>query len=628
MFAQQLMNRHNMANQPMGILASSPQLMNAAQGFKDGGQVVKAKDGVYNTNNKNYVPRETITGTVDVANSGTYAVINPDFGKVEGAPPFITNVELAKKQLGENQNVGEPKENIKSVSELEQQQYTGDPDALKKLMEKKDSKGGGNDPIVDDYGEKKSATNDNMQPGVTNNQGLGENEGPGVLINETNAKLTQTDKELKEAIPEGKNLGLKTDTSKFDAKITEAANSYEKHKAKLGKTDNRYNADDAKRKDYMGKIEGIIEEEEDDIDLNSVDKKAREVLGLKKGEYDDDKVTAFWMSMIKGGLATAAGESGNALTNIAKGLAFGVESYGKDLNSISEDEREDRQNLAKMKYNLMKDEKSAKTAERTLRIQAYGELAKIDENKYQFKTENEYKVARNVILDNMAMAKLDLTSMQVLNGMKMGDLNYEAKIREISLNEDKQKDYVRLTEKQLSMQLRDKASTKEIKNIFALGSDYATYEDGEFEFTTKGRAMLIASVATKTTFTDLARTAKSVAATGKIRGYKFGSADATEKAYYYYEGITKPAIKALSGDTKDFRGVNKEAIAAGTKKLLDQFAKDTGGSLIDGSVGEVNVAFRSMPQQIIDKNYKDKDTFTSNGVKYIVGPNNTFKEVD
>ena len=37
MFAQQLMNRHNMANQPMGILASSPQLMNAAQGFKDGG---------------------------------------------------------------------------------------------------------------------------------------------------------------------------------------------------------------------------------------------------------------------------------------------------------------------------------------------------------------------------------------------------------------------------------------------------------------------------------------------------------------------------------------------------------------------------------------------------------------
>ena len=618
MFAQQLMNRHNMANQPMGILASSPQLMNAAQGFKDGGAVKG-----YNLGG--------IGGSKSVLDAAGLDQLNK--GGSTTSPSLIeskyANVYFDPKDR-KYKFIDLPAETAAEIPVTTEQKN-------KKLITTEGEFGTTNKTApeilaVDNFNESLSASTSGKGGDSLGSTYLDKElsgvEGPGVLINETNAKLTQTDKELKEAIPEGKNLGLKTDTSKFDAKITEAANSYEKHKAKLGKTDNRYNADDAKRKDYMGKIEGIIEEEEDDIDLNSVDKKAREVLGLKKGEYDDDKVTAFWMSMIKGGLATAAGESGNALTNIAKGLAFGVESYGKDLNSISEDEREDRQNLAKMKYNLMKDEKSAKTAERTLRIQAYGELAKIDENKYQFKTENEYKVARNVILDNMAMAKLDLTSMQVLNGMKMGDLNYEAKIREISLNEEKQKDYVRLTEKQLSMQLRDKASTKEIKNIFALGSDYATYEDGEFEFTTKGRAMLIASVATKTTFTDLARTAKSVAATGKIRGYKFGSADATEKAYYYYEGITKPAIKALSGDTKDFRGVNKEAIAAGTKKLLDQFAKDTGGSLIDGSVGEVNVAFRSMPQQIIDKNYKDKDTFTSNGVKYIVGPNNTFKEAD
>lgn len=76
---------------------------------------------------------------------------------------------------------------------------------------------------------------------------------PGAVINNENKSILQTDKELKEAIPEGKNLGLKTDTSKIDKQIQEAANSYEKHKAKLGKTDAKYAADDAKRTDYMKK---------------------------------------------------------------------------------------------------------------------------------------------------------------------------------------------------------------------------------------------------------------------------------------------------------------------------------------------------------------------------------------
>jgi hypothetical protein len=569
MFAQQMINQHAKANQPMGILASSPQLMGAVQGFKDGGAVKGYKVGgfenIYNPN-----PSENLTFADRIMRG-------------EGILQAQKNVEKDKK--------------IKSTGIDETGVTTTPLEALTKQAEKEKIEGKSLDKIekdnkksnvnIDSFAKDKKGSVNLSQPIVDKKAKIIE---PGAKINETNAKLTQTDKELKEAIPAGKNLGAKKVTSKIDEKIEEAANSYEKHKEKLGKTDDRYAADEAKRTDYMKKIENIIEEEEDEIDLNSVDKKARDVLGLKEGEYDDDKVTAFWMSMIKGGLATAAGESGNALTNIAKGLAFGVESYGKDINNISMQEREDRQNLAKMKYNLMKDEKSAKTAERTLRIQAYGELAKLEENKFQFKTENEYKVARNKVLDEMAMAKLDLTSMQVLNSMKMGDLNYEAKIREITLNEKKQDDYVKLTEKQLSMQMREKSSTKEIKNIFALGSDYATYEDGEFKFTTKGRAMLIASTASKTKFTDLVTTAKAVGANKKIAGYSFETAERAEEAYYYYEGITKPAIAALSKTEKTIRGLDSEAIETKTKELLAQFAKDTGGVLEGGSGGGANVA--------------------------------------
>ena len=562
MFAQQILAQHARANQPMGILASSPQLMGAVQGFKDGGAVKGYEAGglgisqVGQNNLAGYSGAYTIADQLELEKAEQERISKLG---IDGTGTKSANLEdLLKKQ---------EKEKIegKSLNEID----------------KDDKK---SDVNIDSFSQDKKGDVNISQPMV--GQKAEFNDSPGSDINDKTKSILQTDKELKDAIPEGKNLGFKTDTSKIDKQIQEAANSYEKHKAKLGKTDAKYAADDAKRTDYMKKIEDIMETEEDEIDLNSVDEKAREVLGLKKGEYDDDKVTAFWMSMIKGGLATAAGESGNALTNIAKGLAFGVESYGKDLNSISMQEREDRQNLAKMKYNLMKDEKSAKTAERTLRIQAYGELAKLEENKFQFKSETEYKVARNVILDNMAMAKLDLTSMQVLNAMKMGDKNYDAKIREISLNEAKQKDYVRLTEKQLSMQLRDKSSTKEIKNIFALGSDYATYEDGEFTFTPKGRAMLIASTASKTKFTDLVTTAKSVASNKKIQGYAFPSIEKAEDAYYYYEGIVKPQLKDLEDQFKKPSGrIDTEALNKRKQEIMDQFASDTGGVLEGGSGG-------------------------------------------
>lgn len=579
MFAQQILAQHARANQPMGILASSPQLMGAVQGYANGGAVKGYQAGGFEDKNVRF-PRENLKGY-----SGAYTIED------QLAIEKRKKEDAAREKL--NPSFGEPGQ--RTLEEYKADETTTEYDVKPKLKDSSSSE------VIDDFSGDTSGSFDRAgggdksgQPKVSKKSMIQE---PGAVINNENKSILQTDKELKEAIPEGKNLGLKTDTSKIDKQIQEAANSYEKHKAKLGKTDAKYAADDAKRTDYMKKIEDIMETEEDEIDLNSVDEKAREVLGLKKGEYDDDKVTAFWMSMIKGGLATAAGESGNALTNIAKGLAFGVESYGKDLNSISMQEREDRQNLAKMKYNLMKDEKSAKTAERTLRIQAYGELAKLEENKFQFKSETEYKVARNVILDNMAMAKLDLTSMQVLNGMKMGDKNYEAKIREITLNEKKQDDYVKLTEKQLSMQLRDKSSTKEIKNIFALGSDYATYEDGEFKFTDKGKAMLIASTASKTKFTDLVTTAKSVASNKKIQGYAFPSIEKAEDAYYYYEGIVKPQLKDLEDQFKKPSGrIDTEALNKRKQEIMNQFASDTGGVLEgDGSTGFVE-----------DKIYTDK----------------------
>ena len=610
MFAQQITNQYSQARQPMGILASSPQLMNAVQGYANGGAVKGYNLGGYEVGQS--IPLNQIYGS-NIQPLNFDSPLYKGIGGQKRKQQAIENRRLSELEKLKKSGFDDTQPTI-GINEAQKSPsffQTPEP-AVEKVQKKKPSV-----VEVDDLDKDKSGK---VQPTVGEKAQIQE---PGAVINETNEKLTQTktEKEIEDTKEKPKEDEAKPNV------VTEAANTFEKHRKKLGQVDARYTADETKRTDYMKKIEDLMEEEEDEIDLNSVDEKAREVLGLKEGEkYDEDRVTAFWMSLIKGGLATAAGESANALTNVAKGLMFGVDSYGKDMNRITLQEREDRQNLAKMRYNLIKDEKAAKTAERTLRIQGYGELAKIEENKFQFRTELEYKTARNKILDEMAYAKLDLTAAQTLHSMKLAGKTYDLKIEELALNKKKQDDYVRLTEKQLTQQLKDKQSTKEIKNIYALGADYATYEDGQFSFTDKGKAMLIAATASKTKFTDLVTTAKAIGANKVIEGYKYETSDKAEDAYYYYEGVVKPQLKKLDELSKKLSGgIDAAEYDRRKQVLMEQFAKDTGG-VLGGSTGGGN--YRKMPQAVIDKNFNEGDTFTSNGIKYIVGSNNTYTEAN
>ena len=593
MFAQQVMNMYN-SRQPMGILASSPELMDAVQNYAGGGAVKGYQVGGVEGRRQQRITNNPVGANFSLSD----IFINP------AGASTLTGGQMSRNRITKIDNTIPSNLDLPAETEMDKEITQEDKD--KKIIKQQGEFGSAKENVmqVDDF-------QSDTQPKFV---------APEAQLDDAPGKINQTTENILKPSDE------KPKDTKKSSFLTDVASSYEAFKSKLAKIDRRYEVDEAKRTDYMQKIESLMEEEEDEISLEDVDKKAREVLDLKEGQYDDDRVTAFWMCMIKGGLATAAGESENALTNVSKGLLFGVESFGKDLNQINQQEREDRKSLAKIRYDLMKDEKAAKIAERTLKIQAYGELAKLEENKFQFKTELEYKTARNKITDELAFAKLDLTAAQTLQSMKLEAETFDLKVQELALNKQKQKDYVRLTEKQLSAQLRDKASTKEIKNIYALGADYATYEDGEFKFTDKGKAMLIAATTNKTKFTDLVTTAKAVAANKKIKGYSYDTVDKAEDAYYYYEGITKPALEALVKTTKDrLGGIDNDEYRKQEKIILEQFAKDTGGTLEATTGGG---SFRKMPQAVIDKNYNEGDTFTSNGIKYIVGPNNTFTEAN
>ena len=88
-----------------------------------------------------------------------------------------------------------------------------------------------------------------------------------------------------------------------------------------------------------------------------------------EGEFEEDRKASIFLNMMKAGLAIAAGESPNAISNIAKGFAVGLQGYGQDVNRLSKQLREDRREARSTMYNLLKDAKSEALAKRTLELQ-------------------------------------------------------------------------------------------------------------------------------------------------------------------------------------------------------------------------------------------------------------------
>ncbi|MAS59561.1 MAG: hypothetical protein CMQ07_00405 [Gammaproteobacteria bacterium] len=101
----------------------------------------------------------------------------------------------------------------------------------------------------------------------------------------------------------------------------------------------------------------------EEVDLNKVDQAAKDLMGFDPKAAGEKKETAFWMGLMKAGLAMAAGESENAITNIAKGLSYGLDSYGKDIALLNEQEREDRKEFRQLKVQMIKDERSYNIAQ-------------------------------------------------------------------------------------------------------------------------------------------------------------------------------------------------------------------------------------------------------------------------
>ena len=100
---------------------------------------------------------------------------------------------------------------------------------------------------------------------------------------------------------------------------------------------------------------------------------AFDLLGYDKDSLEEnltkDQQGSVWLNMMRAGLAMAAGESPNALTNVAKGFQIGLEGYGRDMRDLSDDYREDVKTYQSTMYRLLADKKSENIAKNALDVQ-------------------------------------------------------------------------------------------------------------------------------------------------------------------------------------------------------------------------------------------------------------------
>ena len=136
-----------------------------------------------------------------------------------------------------------------------------------------------------------------------------------------------------------------------------------------------------------------------------------DLLGYDRSTLDEnlskDQQSAIWLNVMKAGLAVAAGESDNALTNVARGFSIGLDGYGRDIKAIKDDYRKDLEKYTTTAYTMLKDAKAEELAKNTLNLQRAAADFKITSEFFGIERENLLnQLNREVALRNMKLNHL------------------------------------------------------------------------------------------------------------------------------------------------------------------------------------------------------------------------------
>jgi len=172
----------------------------------------------------------------------------------------------------------------------------------------------------------------------------------------------------------------------------------------LGKTIDQH------REEYLA----VLNKRPEEATFEDVRDSAFDLLGFDKKSLDEkltkDQQGSIWLNMMRAGLAMAAGESPNALTNVAKGFQIGLEGYGRDMRNLTDDYREDIEKHQNTMYRLLKDKNSENIAKNALDVQRKAaEFAIVQQTRGE-----ERKDLLDKLNTEVTMRKLKIESMATL----------------------------------------------------------------------------------------------------------------------------------------------------------------------------------------------------------------------
>jgi len=539
---RKMFRQAGMSKQPMGILASSPELMTTAQQAIASGQPVTAQVGT-SVNTRPYTQANYPLSYVmpqlflNSPKPDLYGKNNPKYGG------YRTDKTVARDEAKFRKNAGAQIEGPGIIPVEGPETFTV------------------TQPNVDEFTDYKAGSRTLEDPNIT-----GE-----TLINKKNKEILDNKKKEELNIikpkstfsPKASTLDITAEKNKKNppSKLKQVDQSNEE--LKIAVSESALNEDDPKAQITKGNAWDKYLKKYEDYKGRSLNLGELEELAAKTSNYDPknpDKSTeaqqdAFWMSLMKAGLAIASGDSSNTLQNVAKGLGFGLEAYGKDINKLNDQERENQKEYHSTLRELVKDEKSAIAAEKLIMVnidQKNAEIVQRAENQdkdrvskeLQFQqglelnrlkvTNQQHQFFRKVEID-VARLGLDINKENNLNNFRAAEQSkdwakfkntFGLQVKNYDLNKEKLLESM----KQFDVTTAVSLMPKEQKQ--ALGAGFGKFNDdtGNIDFANDKdkkahdnyvKKLVLLSHASKSNPTDMMKRVTAIANSGSVAGVNF-----------------------------------------------------------------------------------------------------------
>ena len=217
----------------------------------------------------------------------------------------------------------------------------------------------------------------------------------------------------------------------------------------------------------------------EEVSLSEMETEAQRIMGFDPSKAKQDKKDAFYRNLMMAGLAVAAGESSNALTNVAKGLAVGLDSYSKDIALLDQRDAEERKEYRSTLRSLIKNKQDENIALAGLESDFKYRLASLQQNQDQFESTQEFRQKELDLRKSLAAQQLQVSITSTLANLEIQE--NKLALQGETLDETKKQN-------EITNNLNSLIKKPDfVQNAIELG--YATIDnDGKTQWTPEGQA--------------------------------------------------------------------------------------------------------------------------------------------